>query len=166
MRQSQASYYQKLGDSGGMDDQINQLDAVVDGSGTADNPTVGDTLDEIGTLGDGSIVSEQYVAPQAEYNLLGTTTIGGIASPNLDQFNRIQNLIWAGYGTNAAAGTLAGNEYQRNLQGDISVNVNAVDAAFSEMYANDEADQLTSLTRGTISGGTIASPTYRGRFLR
>ena len=48
-----------------MDDQINQLDAVVDGSGTADNPTVGDTLDEIGTLGDGSIVSEQYVAPMS-----------------------------------------------------------------------------------------------------
>ena len=73
-------------------------------------------------------------------------------------------MIWAGYGTNAAAGTLAGNEYQRNLQGDISVNVNAVDAAFSEMYANDEADQLTSLTRGTISGGTIASPTYEEDF--
>ena len=33
------------GTSGGMDDEINQLEAVVDGSGTADDPTVGDTLD-------------------------------------------------------------------------------------------------------------------------
>ena len=53
------------GTSGGMDDQINQLEAVVDGSGTADDPTVGDTLDNIGTLGDGTIVSEQYVAPRS-----------------------------------------------------------------------------------------------------
>ena len=35
------------GTSGRMDDQINQLDAVVDGDGTADHPTVGDTLDNI-----------------------------------------------------------------------------------------------------------------------
>jgi YD repeat-containing protein len=149
------------GTSGSMDDQINQLDAILDGSGMADDATTGDTLDTIGTLGDGTIVSEQYVAPQVGYNLLGTTG----TSPNLDQFNRIQNLIWAGYGTNASAGTLAGNEYQRNLQGDVSVNVNAKDAAFSEMYANDVADQLTNLTRGTISEGSIASPTYEETFL-
>jgi hypothetical protein len=91
------------GTSGSMDDQINQLDAILDGSGTADVPTVGDVLDTIGTLGDGTIVSEQYVAPQVGYNLLGTTTIGGVATPNMDQFNRIQNLIWAGYGTKGSA---------------------------------------------------------------
>ena len=53
------------GTSGGMDDQINQLDAVVDGSGTADDPTVGDTLDNIGTLGDGTIVSEHTSRPRS-----------------------------------------------------------------------------------------------------
>ena len=105
--------------------------------------------------------SPSSTSRQVEYNLLGTTTIGGVATPNLDQFNRIQNLIWSNYGTSTTA---AGNEYQRNLQGDVSVNINAVDAAFSEMYTNDEADQLTSLTRGTISEGAIADPTFQESF--
>ena len=79
-----------------MDDQINQLDAVVDGDGTADDPTVGDTLDTISSMGDGTITAETYDQPDVGYNLLGTTT-GGTA--NLDQFNRVQNLIWSNYGT-------------------------------------------------------------------
>ena len=32
------------------------------------------------------------------------------------------------------------------------------------MYTNDALDQITSLTRGTISDGTIASPTYTETF--
>ncbi len=108
-------------------------------------------------MGDGTITAETYNQPDVGYNLLGTT--GGTA--NLDQFNRVQNLIWSDYGTSTTA---AGNEYQRDLKGDVTVNVNAVDAAFSEMYVNDEADQLTSLTRGTISDGAIASPTYEEYF--
>ena len=77
---------------------------IVGGTRAADDPTVGDGLDTIGAMGDGSIVSDAYTAPRVEYNLLGTTTIGGTATPNMDQFNRIQNLIWAAYGTNPSAG--------------------------------------------------------------
>ena len=32
------------------------------------------------------------------------------------------------------------------------------------MYINDEADQLTSLTRGTISATRLPSPTYQEDF--
>ncbi len=88
------------GTSGGMDDQINQLDAVMDGDGTADDPTVGDALDTISSMGDGTITAETYNQPDVGYNLLGTT--GGTA--NLDQFNRIQNLIWSNYGTDTDGG--------------------------------------------------------------
>ena len=150
------------GTSGGMDDQINQLEAVVDGSGTADDPTVGERSTTSARWVTGRS-SPSSTSAQVEYNLLGTTTIGGVATPNLDQFNRIQNLIWSNYGTSTTA---AGNEYQRNLQGDVSVNINAVDAAFSEMYTNDEADQLTSLTRGTISGRRNCRPRHSRNPLR
>ena len=51
-----------------------------------------------------------------------------------------------------------------NVQGDITVNVNAKDAVFSEIYANDALDQIESPTRGTISDGTIASPNYTETF--
>ena len=149
------------GTTGGTDDEINQLDAIVDGTGTADDPTTGDTLDTIASMGDGSITAETYNQPDIGYNLLGTTTIAGVATPNLNQFNRVQNLIWSNYRTSTTA---AGNEYQRNAQGDVTVNVNAVDAVFSELYTNDELDQITSLTRGTVSDGAIASPTYTENF--
>ena len=149
------------GTTGGTDDEINQLDAIVDGTGTADDPTTGDTLNTIASMGDGSITAETYNQPDIGYNLLGTTTIAGVATPNLNQFNRVQNLIWSNYGTSATA---AGNEYQRNAKGDVTVNVNAVDAVFSELYTNDELDQITSLTRGTVSDGAIASPTYTENF--
>ena len=45
------------------DDEINQLDSIVD-------DTTSETLDSIGYLGDGTIVSENYVQPGVGYNLL------------------------------------------------------------------------------------------------
>ena len=52
------------GTSGGANDEINQLDSIVNGT---------TTLDSIGYLGDGTIVSEDYEQPAIGYNLLGTT---------------------------------------------------------------------------------------------
>ena len=82
-----------------MNDEINQLDSIIDGTGTADDVTTGDTIDTVAHLGDGTLIAETYNQPNIGYNLLGTTTIGGVATPNLDQFNRVQNMVWSKYGT-------------------------------------------------------------------
>ena len=106
----------KYGESGSMDNEINQLDSIIDGTGTTSAPgettvTEGDTLDTVGELGDGTIVSETYNQPNVGYNLLGTT--GG--APNMDQFNRVQNEVWSNYGTGLPLDDFG---YAYNLQGD------------------------------------------------
>ena len=148
------------GTPGGMDDEINQLDSIADGSGTANDATTGDTLDTVGHLGDGTIASETYNQPDIGYDLLGTTN----GQPNLDQFGRVQNMFWANYANNSQ--TLDGYGYQFNQQGDVSLRANAVDAVFSEMYQNDKLDQLTSLIRGAVSDGAIAIRRLRRTFRR
>ncbi len=123
-----------------MNDEINQLDSIIDGTGTADDATAGDTIDTVAHLGDGTFTGETYNvwSTTIGYNLLGTT--GG--TPNLDQFNRVQNMFWQNYGTDT---TLDGFKYLRSTQGDVTQRINAVDAVFSEMYANDKLDQVESL---------------------
>ena len=148
------------GTSGEMNDEINQLDSIIDGTGTADDATTGVTLDTVAHLGDGTLTAETYDQPNIGYNLLGTTTISGVATPNLDQFNRVQNMFWKNY----AGTTLDGFEYLRDTQGDVTQRLNAVDAVFSEMYVNDKLDQVQSLTRGTISDNSIADPTFTEDF--
>ena len=142
------------GTSGGMNDEIGRLNAIIDGTGTASNVTTGDTLDTLGYLGTGTIVSETYNQPNIGYDLTGTTD----STPNLDRFGRVENMFWSKYGT--GGGVLDGYQYAYNLQGDVSQRLNAVDAAFSELFQNDKLDQLVSLARGTVSDGTIASPTF------
>ena len=106
------------------------------------------------SMGDGSITAETYNQPDIGYNLLGTTTIAGVATPNLDQFNRVQNLIWSNYGTmqrppamNTSV-TAAGRRYSERQRGRCRI---------QRVYTNDELDQITSLTLGTVSDGAIAS---------
>ncbi len=142
-----------------MNDEINQLDSIIDGTGTATDVTTGDTIDTVAHLGDGTLTAETYTLPSTTigYNLLGTT--GG--TPNLDQFNRVQNMVWANYGTDA---TLDGFEYLRDTQGDVTQRINAVNAYFSELYQNDKLDQMTGLERGEVSGSAIADPTFTESF--
>ena len=147
------------GTSGEMNDEINQLDSIIDGTGTAADVTTGDTIDSVKHLGDGTLTAETYTLPSTTigYNLLGTTG----TSPNMDQFNRVQNMVWANYG---AETTLDDFGYLRNAQGDVTQRLNAVDAVFSEMYTNDKLDQIQSLTRGTISDNAVADPTFTEDF--
>ena len=70
-------------------------------------------------------------------------------------------MVWANYGSDT---TLDDFGYLRNAQGDVTQRINAVDAMMSEMYANDKLDQVESLTRGTISDGAVASPTFTEEF--
>ena len=148
------------GTSGGMNDEINQLDSIIDGTGTASDVTTGDTIDTVAHLGDGTITAETYYQPNIGYNLLGTTTIGGHES----EYGPVQPCTKHGLGELRCGTTLDGFEYLRNAQGDVTQRLNAVDAVFSEMYANDKLDQVQSLTRGTISGDSIATPTFTEDF--
>jgi RHS repeat-associated protein len=152
------------GTSGSMDDEINQLNSIIDGYGTTSAVTTSTTLDTFGQMGDGSIVSETYNEPNVGYNLLGTT--GG--TPNLDQFGRVQDMVWAAIGS---GDLLDGYAYTRNLQGDVTSRQNlALDAYnlanspldpvyLDQVYGHDALDQLDSLTQGKLTDGTIASGT-------
>jgi hypothetical protein len=96
------------GSSGSMDDEINQLNSIIDCSGTTGDVTTSTTLDTFGQLGDGTIVSEDFNQPSIGYNLLGTTG----SQPNLDQFGRAQEMVWAAIGS---GDMLDGYAYTRNL---------------------------------------------------
>ena len=71
--------------AGGENDAINRLDSIVNGSGTANSVTTGDTLAEESYLGLDTIVTEQYEQPQIELDYAGGTPG---SYPGLDQFNR------------------------------------------------------------------------------
>ena len=153
------------GTSGGMDDEINQLDSILDGSGTATSVTTGSALDTFSQMGDGSIVGETFNQPDIGYNLLGSTTPTGAstAQPNLDQFGRVQDMVWSAIGS---GDILDGYGYTRNLQGDLVSRQNlALDAYkagnpdstapyLDQVYTNNLADQLTSLTQGQLNAAT------------
>ena len=85
------------GTSGGMNDEINQLDSIIDGTGTASDPTTGDAIDTVAHLGDGTLTAETYNQPDVGYNLLGSATNPATptSTPNMDQFNRVQNMVWS-----------------------------------------------------------------------
>ena len=154
------------GATGSTNDEINRLDSILDGTGSLDTspPTVttGQNLDTLGYLGTSTITAETYPdEPNIGYDLLGTT--GG--TPNLDQFNRVQNMVWSNYGNSNQM--LDGYGYTYNLQGDVASRINAVDAVFSELYQYDQLDQLTGLQRGTgEQRGDCRSDLYREFFAR
>ena len=141
----------------GTNDAINQLDSILDGTTSGGVVTAGGTLDGIGYLGDGTIVSEDYDVPGVGYNLLGTT--GG--QSNLDQYGRVQDQVW----TNST-GMIDGYQYTYSAQGDVASRQNlALDAYktanpsstapyLDEVYGYNAEDGLTSLAlRGTEPGG-------------
>jgi RHS repeat-associated protein len=148
------------GTSGSMDDEINQLNSILDGSGTATSVTTSTTLDTFGQMGDGTIVSEDFNQPSIGYNLLGSTG----SQPNLDQFGRVQDMVWAAIGS---GDLLDGYAYARNLQGDVTSRQNlALDAYntattpldpvyLDQVYGHDALNQLNSLTQGKLVDGSI-----------
>jgi len=44
--------------------------------------------------------------------------------PGLDQFDRVKQQFWAGYGSNSGAGLLGGYDYGYNLVGDVAYRQN------------------------------------------
>ena len=104
------------GTPGGENNAVDRLDSIVNGYGTANSATTGDTLAEEGYLGLDTIVTEQYAQPQIELDYAGSTPG---SYPGLDQFNRAVDKVWEGYGSNSAAGVLDEYQYGFDLQGDV-----------------------------------------------
>ncbi len=143
----------------GTDYEINQLDSIIDGTGTAASPTLGATLDTLGYLGSGAIVSEEYtgsIGLDIGYNLLATTDRSD-QKPDIDQFGRVVDQVWNDYAT--GGNLLDGYQYTYNLQGDVASKQNLYKTAYptstapylDESYTYDQQDQLLSLTRGQLN---------------
>ena len=99
-----------------------------------------------------TIVSEDYQAASLKLDYAGGTPG---SYPGLDQFNRVIDQVWEGYGANNS-GTLDGYAYGYNPQGDVAYrqNLTAASADLDEAYTYDQQDQLTSLTRGQLNTAT------------
>ncbi|MGP0026218.1 MAG: RHS repeat-associated core domain-containing protein, partial [Streptosporangiaceae bacterium] len=140
------------GTAGGGNDEINRLDSIYDGSGTATSVTLGAELASYSYLGTDTIVTENYEQPQIELDYAGNTA-GSYAG--LDQFDRVVDQIWSGYGI-GNSGTLDGYQYGYNLQADVAYrqNLTAGSADLDQAYTYDKADQLTSLTQGQVNTAT------------
>jgi RHS repeat-associated protein len=149
------------------------------GYGQAETPTFAQAVDNImsrlATISDASDSGLLL----ADYAYLGANTI---ASENLDQpqidldysasnfaaldpFGEILNQIWSSYGSASGGSlsspiTLDGYTYGYNAVSDRTSRENLVDAALSEVYGNNSLHELTSMSRGTLSGGAITTPSY------
>ena len=146
------------GASGSTDDAVNRLESIEDGYGTAASATTSGTLAAYGYLGSDTIVTEDYAQP-----LIGLDYTGGDDSySGLDQFGRVQDQAWAGYGSNISAGKLDEYKYGYNAAGEVAWKQNAALDAYNlatspasplyldETYIYDNLGQLTSLTRGKL----------------
>ena len=119
----------------GTDYEINQLDSIIDGTGTAASPTLGAMLDTLGYLGSGAIVSEEYtgsIGLNIGYNLLATTDRSD-QKPDIDQFGRVVDQVWNDYAT--GGNLLDGYQYTYNLQGDVASKQNLYKTAYPSSTA-------------------------------
>ena len=100
-----------------------------------------------------TIVTEDYPQPQ-----VGLDYTGGSPEPvpGLDQFDRVVDQVWAGYGSNSSAGVLDEYKYGYNLQGDVAYrqNVTAGSADLDQAFTYDQQHDLTSLTQGQVNTAT------------
>jgi len=153
------------GTPGSAADNLNRLDSIVDGSGTATNATTSDTLASYSYLGLGTIVRENYQLPQIKLDYTGSAAG---AYSGLDQFNRVVDQFWASY---AGSTPTAIDEYKYgyNLQGGVAYKQNAALDAYNaahaptnptyidQVYDYDYLRQLISLKQGKLVSGTVAT---------
>jgi RHS repeat-associated protein len=121
----------------GLDSAIGRISYLADAAGSGDSTH----LVDYSYQGLGTFVGESMGNGVAE-----TTT--------LDNFGRIASMAYV----NSASTVLDSFSYGYDADGNVLSKTNGVNAAFSELYTYDNLNRLTSFQRGTISGGTIASP--------
>jgi RHS repeat-associated protein len=135
------------GTSGGMDDELNRVDALIDDDSSSTH------LADYTYLGAAAPVRVDYPQPQVRLDLWGGTS-GSYAG--LDSFDRVTRQLWHYYGGTPADRDKFTYGYDRNS--NRLFKQNDVSSAFSELYhANgssngyDGLDRLNSFSRGTLS---------------
>jgi RHS repeat-associated protein len=139
------------GTSSGMDDLLNRISAIKDGS---------TSLAAYTYLGAGTVIRIDYTEPDVMLDLWGGTTA---TFAGLDIFNRITNQRWKYYGESSADRDWFVYAYDRDSNRTSKENVVSkalgTPVYMDEQYTYDNLNRLTVMKRGQLSGGSIASPT-------
>jgi RHS repeat-associated protein len=131
----------------GIDDAINRLDSVGDGTGTADEPTVTPpALESFSYLGTDTVIKQDYGQPQISLDYAGTTSG---SYPGLDQFDRVANQVWKEIGSDPSI--LDAYGYGRDAASNVTYRKNNTASGLDQVYTNDYLGQLTSLDQGQIA---------------
>jgi RHS repeat-associated protein len=135
------------GYSSGLNNNISRLSFLADdGSGTP-----GTHLEEYSFLGLGTVVVRAHPEPDVDLTYLkqGSEPVGdaGDQYTGLDRFGRIVDQRWLD--SSGAATDRFQYGYDRNS--NRLYRENLLEAAFSELYAYDDLNQLTSFARGTLN---------------
>ena len=134
------------------DDAINRLGSIDDGTESGGTVTPGIELASYAYLGVDTIATENYPEPGIGLDYTG----GNDSYSALDQFDRVQEQVWAGYGANSSAGVLDEYTYGYNPAGEVAYrqNVTAGSADLDQAYQYDQMGQLQSLSQGRVNTAT------------
>jgi RHS repeat-associated protein len=103
---------------------------------------------------DGSLI-QSYQYQGLDTPMVATSGNGVVGTTTLDSVGRISSLIY----TNSSGGVIDGYGYTYDNDGNVLSKTNLALPTDSETYTYDGLNRLTSFARGTVSSGTIASPT-------
>jgi len=141
----------------GLDGTISRLSALADDN----SGTPGTTLEAYTYLGLGTIVARTRPQPGIALTYVqqtGDTAAnpdGGDRYTGLDRFGRVTDQNWV----NTVTGSWADRfQYTYDRDGDRLSRANLVDTALSQLYSYDSLGRLADFAQGTLSGGTISSP--------
>jgi RHS repeat-associated protein len=113
------------------------------------------TISRVSSLSDSSGTLQSYT-------FQGLETVVGLSDPGpsvsetttLDNFGRVSNMTWTHSST-----TLSEYSYTYDDNSNVLSKTDGVHSSLSQLYTYDNLNELTGYQEGTISGGTIGSPT-------
>jgi len=114
----------------GVDSNISRLTSISDASGT---------LEAYSYQGDGTVLTVDRTQP------------GLTLTKTLDDFGRVMDFNW----TNGS-GSIVRYEYGYDANSNVLYKEDLVNGGLSELYGYDALNQIASMARGTLNGGTTA----------
>ncbi|MGO9108654.1 MAG: RHS repeat-associated core domain-containing protein [Thermoguttaceae bacterium] len=129
-----------------VDNIMSRLAAITENNGTVVDAAYS-------YLGADTIATEDYRQPQIKLDYSANNFAA------LDRFGDVLDQVWSSYGSASGnLGPVDGYTYTYNQVGDRTSRANQTDSALSEIYGYDGLNRLTLMSRGVLSGGTIANP--------
>jgi uncharacterized delta-60 repeat protein/RHS repeat-associated protein len=161
--------YYRYGLSGSLNDTISRLDNLaepnVDQSGF-------NIIESYKYLGSDTLVKR--TRPNGNQQLSQIDRSGTNGAPQttpagdqytLDRFGRITDQYWSTIPDSlGSASAIDEFKYAYDADGNVLSKTNQVSASNSELYTYDNLNRLTGFSRGTISGGTISTPSHSQGF--